>query len=316
MYRKLFACQALSVPPSSNFQKFIAEFSSFFMSQYKPQNITPIAVCSWSLRPADAAALAREVRQCGLGAVQLHLNPIADRSWDHLSAREALASTRIVSGMMAPVGEDYSTMESIRRTGGVRSDDTWEANRQLARRIADVCEVWKIGLVTLHAGFVPAGGGLEHEAMVERVAWLAECFAKRGTRLALETGQEAAGTLIEFLRDLDAATDAVGAGRVGINFDPANMLLYGTGDPVPSLRVLRERVVQVHIKDAARSATPGVWGEETVVGRGGVDWGGVFEVLGRGRMPQLVIEREGGETRVEDVKKAVALVSRLVACGA
>ena len=44
--------------------------------------------------------------------------------------------------------------------------------------------------------------------------------------LALETGQEAAETLADFL-------EAVGrANLAGWNFDPANLILYGSGDPI------------------------------------------------------------------------------------
>ncbi|MFA6044315.1 MAG: sugar phosphate isomerase/epimerase family protein [Phycisphaerales bacterium] len=283
------------------------------MNQRQPQRDVPLAVCSWSLRPADAAGLRRSLNECGLAAVQLHLNPLVERAhegWSEGACREALRGVAVVSGMMSPLGEDYSTLESIRRTGGVRSDATWEGNRQLAERMAGVCAAWGIGLVTLHAGFVPPEGGREHEVMVERVGWLARCFGEVGTRLALETGQEAAATLMGFLKDVDEVSGEWP--RVGVNFDPANMVLYGMGDPVAALRLVRARVVQVHIKDAVPSATAGEWGEERVVGEGSVAWREFFEVLKEGEMPRLVIEREAGEAREADVRRAVEVVRGLM----
>ena len=54
--------------------------------------------------------------------------------------------------------------------------------------------------------------------------------------------------------------------NIGVNFDPANMILYDKGDPVKALHVLAPWMRQVHIKDAKRTKIPGTWGEE-VAGR-------------------------------------------------
>jgi sugar phosphate isomerase/epimerase len=141
--------------------------------------------------------------------------------------------------------------------------------------------------------------------MIVRVGAIAEAFADAGIVTALETGQESAETLVGVLEEL-------GRDTVGVNFDPANMVLYGMGDPVEALRRLAPWVRQVHIKDAVPAGAPGVWGEERPVGTGGVDWPKFLGVLVQ-ECPSidLVIEREGGDTRVEDVRSAKALVQRL-----
>lgn len=271
-----------------------------------------LAACSWSLRPEGPEGLARDLALAGVQGVQLHLNPLGQAPWTMDNLRASLGGLQVVSGMFGPLGEDYSTLETIRRTGGVRMTEMWDANRQAAEKAAAWCKKLSVGLVTLHAGFVPPDGGdPEHGVMVERVAWLAGCFGGHGARLALETGQERAETLVRFLEDVDRATDAAGVERVGVNFDPANMILYGMGDPIEALRLLRRRVVQVHIKDALPSATPGEWGREVVVGTGGVRWMEFFEVLREGAMPPLVIEREAGETRVEDIREAARVVRQI-----
>ncbi|MCH7793043.1 MAG: hypothetical protein IID31_12280, partial [Planctomycetes bacterium] len=89
-----------------------------------------IGVCSWSLSPGSPAELVEELERVGIDAVQLALDPIRRGEWNE---RETIATLRdagidILSGMMTMAGEDYSTLESIRRTGGVRLDDYWEAN--------------------------------------------------------------------------------------------------------------------------------------------------------------------------------------------
>ena len=69
-------------------------------------------------------------------------------------------------------------------------------------------------------------------------------------RVALETGQESAVTLLEALADL-------GRPEVGVNFDPANMILYGAGDPIDAIETLGRHIAHVHVKDATLSTRPG-----------------------------------------------------------
>ncbi len=266
-----------------------------------------IGVCSWSLRPRDAADLADKVRACGLGAVQLALDPIRDGSWPEAATVEALrgAGISILSGMMCTVGEDYSTLESIKRTGGLRSEGTWKQNLEAAKANAALSARLGLELVTFHAGFLPHDPrDAERATMIERVRQVADVFAAAGVGVALETGQESAETLVGVIRDLDRP-------NIGVNFDPANMILYGMGEPVAALERLSPWVRQIHIKDAAPTRVPGTWGEEVVAGAGAVNWGAFFRVIAAS-LPgvDLVIEREAGENRGPDVQAAAALVRR------
>lgn len=266
-----------------------------------------LAVCSWSLRPTCPRDLADRVRACALDAVQLALDPIRRGEWDEADTIAALreAGIRVVSGMMATRGEDYTTLETIRLTGGVRPDDTWEENLAAAADNADLATRLGLPLVTLHIGFIPHDDQLpEWETLIDRLRRLVDVFASRAVRVAFETGQETAHTLLR-------ALEAIARPEAGVNFDPANMLLYGMDDPVEALSRLAPRVLQIHIKDAARARTPGAWGRETPVGRGEVDWTRFFALVGRDlRHCNLVIEREDGEERVEDVRLAADLVRR------
>ena len=76
-----------------------------------------IGVCSWSLRPEGPEDLARKVRACGLDAVQLALDPIRTGAWDERATHRALRDygIAVLSGMIATKGEDYTTLDSIRR---------------------------------------------------------------------------------------------------------------------------------------------------------------------------------------------------------
>src|SRR5690606_15401196 len=119
---------------------------------------------------------------------------------DEVHAALDAAGIRILSGMMETIGEDYSTLESIRRTGGVAPDETWEANLLVAAQCAQIAEALGITLVTFHAGFIPHDADDPRRGeLTERVRQIARVFASRGVRVALETGQETAETLAELL---------------------------------------------------------------------------------------------------------------------
>src|SRR5262245_13804107 len=94
-----------------------------------------LGVCSWSLRPSSPTDLAEKVRTAGLNRVQLHLDPIRMGAWGLDQTLSALrnAGIAVASGMMSMEGEDYSTLESIRTTGGVRPSATWPNNLAAAR---------------------------------------------------------------------------------------------------------------------------------------------------------------------------------------
>ena len=264
-----------------------------------------LGVCSWSLQPESPAGLAERVLACELSGVQLALDPLAARHWAPGGTVSALerAGVRVLSGMWAPHGEDYSTLESIAETGGVRVDRLWAKNLESAEVCARTAGELGIGLVTFHAGFLPeddADG--ERSKLLGRLRQVADVFADHGVKLGLETGQETAENLLGVLAELDRES-------VGVNFDPANMVLYGMGEPVAALEALAEHVVQIHIKDATPTETPGTWGAEVPAGTGAVDWTRFFDVVrDRGLEVNLLIEREAGDDRVGDVRIAKGLV--------
>ncbi|MEO1128190.1 MAG: sugar phosphate isomerase/epimerase family protein [Planctomycetota bacterium] len=263
-----------------------------------------IGVCSWSLQPANHDELALQVRAAGCRALQLHLDPLRG-GWDEAQTIEALQGFELCSGMMSMEGEDYTTLETIKRTGGVRPDETWEQNLTAAQANAALAERLGITLVTFHAGWIPhEESDPERDTMVDRLRALQRVFAEHGVVIALETGQETAETLLDVLAELPG---------VGVNFDPANMLLYAMGDPHDALEQLGERVVQLHIKDANRTTMPGTWGEEVPVGEGEVDWERFLSIADR-VCPDvdLLIEREAGTQRVQDIASARSMLEQMV----
>lgn len=268
-----------------------------------------VGVCSWSLRPATAAALVSAVEATGLAAVQLALEPLRAGAMDPALTQSTLARAGIgvPSAMLAFPGEDYTTLETIRRTGGVVPDAAWPRNLQAAQAAAAIAAEFGVRLVTFHAGFIPhEPGDPLRRVVLDRILAVAEPFLARRIAVALETGQESATTLVD-------ALEALAEPRIGVNFDPANMILYGMGDPVLALELLAPRVLQVHLKDALPATREGEWGTEVPAGEGAVDWTAFFGVLERD-LPGVgvMIERESGESRIEDIRQAAGLASHFL----
>jgi L-ribulose-5-phosphate 3-epimerase len=260
-----------------------------------------LAVCSWSLQSANPLQLLQQVKEVGISRVQIALDPLREHPdvWGSFPELCHDHHVTLVSGMFGTVDEDYSTLESIKRTGGVVPDGTWDANWRHIQATAELAHKLGLRLVTFHAGFLP------HEPtdptfakLFERMKMIADVFGKHGIDLGLETGQETAETLRTFLERLNKK-------NVGVNLDPANMILYDKGDPVAAMRVLGPRLKQCHLKDAVKTKVPGTWGDEVALGKGQVDWRAFFataaEVNFRG---DFAIEREAGDQRIAEIRAA------------
>ncbi|MCC7351211.1 MAG: sugar phosphate isomerase/epimerase [Phycisphaerales bacterium] len=265
-----------------------------------------IGVCSWSIRPVDLADLAGKVNELGLSSVQLALGPLM--GLDEGQKQRQLGCLRdsgieVSAGMIDFPGEDYTSMALIRRTGGFAPDELWEDRRRLAIEAGKLSAEMGVKLLSCHIGFVPPSSAEHYVPMVERVRGVAKELANHGVELLMETGQEEASELLQFLNDL-------GTKNVHVNFDPANMILYGAGDPIEAIGILGRHIRHVHVKDAVLSDAPGMkWGNEVAFGRGQVGPERFLEALDRieYRGP-LVIERESGEERMGDVKEAIAVL--------
>lgn len=266
-----------------------------------------LAICSWSLQPKTPEELVDQVLETGLRTVQLALDPLRENpeAWGKTKSLFAEKGIIIVSGMFGTVGEDYTTMETIKTTGGVVPDETWPENWKNIQATADIAKDLGLRLVTFHAGFLPHDhNDPEFKKLLSRISQIADLFARKGIDLAFETGQEDADTLELFLIRLDKS-------NVGVNFDPANMILYDRGEPIQALETLGKRLKQVHIKDAKRTREPGTWGEEVVAGTGEVDWKEFFATLDKLRFAGFCcIEREAGEQRLADIKAAIEFVKK------
>ena len=221
-----------------------------------------IGVCSWSLQLPELAETIAAIKSVGLSHMQLGLLQIvmADDKRKHRMLSELRDSgIGITSGMMNFPGEDYATIADIRRTGGFCPDSLWDVRRKLMLDGSKVAKELGLSAIGVHVGFVPPSNEAGYSTMVERISDLADQMHADGVSLLMETGQESAHELLQFLNDVRRA-------NVGVNFDPANMILYGAGDPLEAVAVLGRHIKHVHVKDATLSNTPGIeWGEEVPI---------------------------------------------------
>jgi L-ribulose-5-phosphate 3-epimerase len=265
-----------------------------------------IAVCSWSLKPKSPIELVSGCQSCGISSIQLALLPLVyDTAWKGCVEILQDVGISVHSGMLEASGEDYTTLESIAKTSGLRRDETWVSTLENAKRVGDIAAEMGLPLVTFHAGFIAEEQCGERTKMLDRLHELTEEFANRGLQLGLETGQERAENVASVLQELSLP-------QLGVNFDPANMILYGKGNPIEAIETLQPWVQQVHIKDAKHTQLQGTWGTEVPVGEGDVDWEAFFKFVPED--VNLVIEREGGEHRIEDIQKAKAMLEDLGVC--
>lgn len=265
-----------------------------------------IAVCSWSLQPVGMADLVSKVNELGLQHVQLALGDLVmlddKRKHQELGHLRA-AKIQFTGGMIAFAGEDYSSIDAIRRTGGFVPDDSWPLRLRIARQAAALAAELGMKHVMTHVGFVPPTKDTKHSVIVDRVRQVAGIFAEHGLDLLMETGQEPAHELLSFLSDLKSP-------NVHINFDPANMILYGAGDPIEAVKLLGKHIRHVHAKDATASSKPGTeWGSEVPFGKGQVNASRFLGALKEiGYTGPLSIEREAGNQRMADVRSAIETI--------
>lgn len=185
-------------------------------------------------------------------------------------------------------GESYADIPTVVKTVGLVPRESRDSRLAEMKEISDFAKMLGCNVIGLHLGFVPHDtNDPGYREVVEVTRELCDHASQNGQALHLETGQETAESLVQFIADTERE-------NLFVNFDPANMILYGAGEPLEALKLLGDRVRSVHCKDAKWADEPGVnWGEETKLGDGDVDMKAYLETLKQiGYFGPLTIERE------------------------
>ncbi|MEE9368000.1 MAG: sugar phosphate isomerase/epimerase family protein [Pontiella sp.] len=252
----------------------------------------PIGICSWSLHN-NPFEVFHTLEQTGL--THLHLGLVAANLF-----QEAIAENNwtVSATMLAFPQENYSSLDSIRETGGIVPDDCWALNRELVLDAIEKTAGMGVEFLSFHAGFIDHTDDERYQEFCGRMRKLADSALAADIVLLLETGQETAEDLRAFLENLNHPA-------LGVNFDPANMILYDKGDPIKAVRTLAPWIKHVHIKDAVKTPVSGQWGTEVPWGDGEVGCDKFIKTLDEiGYQGAMAVEREAGEKRAEDIKLA------------
>ncbi|MBI2824677.1 MAG: sugar phosphate isomerase/epimerase [Planctomycetia bacterium] len=254
-------------------------------------------------------------RELGVPTIQLHAPAAATRTPANARAflaRLADAGIRLTAVFGGFEGESYADIPTVVRTVGLVPRETRAARTREMKEIADFARLLGCDVVALHLGFVP------HERsdplygeILDVTRDLCDHCRKNGQALHLETGQEPADSLLRFIGDVERP-------NLFINFDPANMILYGSGEPIAALEKVGRFVKSVHCKDGTWAARPGQeWGAEVPLGAGDVGMENYLRTLLKiGYRGPLTIEREipqEPERQKTEIGQAVRLLAELKA---
>ncbi len=206
----------------------------------------------------------------------------------------------------------------------IRADN--KARIEQSMRIVDLARDLETNVVTTHIGVIPADHGHDrYKVLQDALGELGEYAEKTGAVFAIETGPEKAVVLKGFI-------DSLHTKGVGVNFDPANLVMVTDDDPVEAVKILKDYIVHTHAKDGIMKkktdpelvynyfAEGGIedmrledYFAETPLGQGSVDFPNYLKALEDiGYKGFLTIEREVGPDPERDIRLAVDFLKNLI----
>ena len=256
------------------------------------------------------AAFAR-VKEMGLTCCQLGGGPfqITDAAVGEIvAAREkyGIETTSYWCGLRGPHVWDFydgqltlGLVPTAYRDGRVQ--DLIEASR--------VCK--KLGIINIitHCGYIPENPLSEtYHEVVSALRYICGVYKREGQYFNFETGQETPITLLRVIED-------VGTGNLGINLDPANLLMYGKANPVDALDIFGKYVRCLHAKDGEYPVNGMKLGVEKPIGKGRANFPELVKKLKALSFDgDIIIEREipEGPEQYKDILEAKALIEKLM----
>jgi sugar phosphate isomerase/epimerase len=252
-------------------------------------------------------------RDLGVPTIQLHAPHAGSRtqaSADAFLKKIADYGIQLTCVFGGFEGESYADIPTVSSTVGLVPPETRVARTKELKEIADFAKLLGCQVVGLHIGFVPHDRTLPlYQEVIAVARDVCDHCAAQGQSLHLETGQETADDLLAFIED-------VARPNLFINFDPANMILYGTGEPIAALKKVGRYVRSIHCKDGKWSPEPGKsWGQEVPLGDGDVGMENYLRTLLEiGYDGPLTIEREipqEPERQKAEIGRAINLLTEL-----
>ncbi len=260
----------------------------------------------------DPLETVRETKALGVRCGQLAIPGTLDLAGQAAAWKAALTAEdfTLVTIFCTYDGESYADIPTVEKTVGFIPRATRAEREARTIAISDFAAQLGVKSIACHVGFVPEDpANPDYIAVREMVKRICDHAAKHGQTFALETGQEPAHILLAFFKDVARA-------NLGINFDPANLIMYGSDNPIEALGLLAPYVISVHAKDGdwPPANVPGALGIEKPLGQGAV---GIEQFVAKlreiGFRGPLNVEREIEDHRqkLRDMRMGVELLERL-----
>jgi len=219
--------------------------------------------------------------------------------------RYGIEATSLVVGGPGP--EEYDFYNGPLTIGFVPRE--WRAKRiERARQASDFAKKCGIPAVQTHCGFLPENpNDPVYKETIEAIREVVSYCKRNGQNFRYETGQETPITLVRAIQD-------VGLDNQGVNFDVANLILYGKANPVDAVEIIGPYVQGVHAKDGLWPTDPKNLGKEVPIGQGKVDFPRVIRRLKEmNYQGAITIEREiSGPQQMEDIRKEKVYLEKLI----
>src|SRR5213594_1551708 len=256
----------------------------------------------------DPDAAMAKVRDLGLPTSQVFVDEIepdlVGRLRQALEKHQIEATSVVVGGPGKEVWDFYQGPLTI----GLVPRETRAARIAHIKNASDFAKQCGFQAVQTHCGFIPENpNDTVYKETIAAMREVAAYCKRNGQNFRYETGQETPITLVRAIQD-------VGLDNQGVNFDLANLILYGKANPVDAIELLGQYVQGIHAKDGLWPTNPRELGQEVPIGKGKVDFPRIIRRLKdlnyRGA---VTIEREiSGPQQVEDVRGAKAYLEKLI----
>jgi len=241
---------------------------------------------------------------CQLGGSSLYSGEMAARV-KAAAQKEGVTITTVFAGWPGPTVWDF--IEGPITIGLVPPDYRFARMEEIIKT-SDFAAKLGVNQVATHVGFIPESPcDPLYPGVVAALKHVAAYCNKNGQKFLFETGQETPVTLRRVI-------EIIGRERVGINFDPANLLMYGKANPVDALDIIGEFILDVHAKDGEYPVNGRELGVEKPLGHGRVNFPALFGKLKeQGYDGPVTIEREiSGEQQKKDILSAIEMLKKLI----
>ena len=282
-----------------------------------------VIVDSFRLPIPEAVKKAAEIGADGIQVYASH----GDMAPENMSAAKRQEFKRLVEDC----GIVISALCGDLGGGGFVHPEQNKERVEKSKRILDMAKELGTDIVTTHIGVVPQDKNCDRYKIMQEACFELSSYADSiGSHFAVETGPETSLTLKGFL-------DSLGSRGVGVNLDPANLVMVTGDDPVKAVYNLKDYIVHTHAKDGVQNyyldpdivygmpgskrelaegehITDGPSFEEVPLGTGSVPFKEYLEALTDiGFKGFLTIEREVGDDPAKDIACAVDFLRKLTA---